>query len=428
MAFSYSCIVNYGKATLPSTESALGSMYIVKDPPKSITTRRVDKVSDTCSITEMVDESNDRFNEAISYYARGVNPSVSVSYGNEGNNGGQNSSSIVGHGGGYAYLPYRILDKGAFRPPVMTSEQLMPLSRQARENTTAFSQKGFTDFSKTLLCDNTDTCRSVKKEMIKVCVRPTATYRLDAPLIEPFEIKYVIKNPVKFDQQAGISGQRTRDLTTQDVIEPLKEIDNNPLHVNARSNIGSSATIKYTDDISSVDTDRYTQNILQGSIYSNPSQSIQSTPIEDVIDVDIHVKDPINISYTATKSGNTKDEYVHSDIELDRRVVQATAITNKQRNIHHRPPVEHQEHEQKRNLPLTNAVTNNGTSLTRRQTLEDLNSREYKLAPKVSPGGFSGKGGMPMLERMQQIIELKDSDRVKMSKKIMDMQFARKNY
>ena len=54
---SYSGISNYGKVTLPSVEAGLGSMNILRDPPKSIMTRRIDKVGETSSITEMIDLS-----------------------------------------------------------------------------------------------------------------------------------------------------------------------------------------------------------------------------------------------------------------------------------------------------------------------------------------------------------------------------------
>ena len=91
MSISYSGLTNYGKATLPSAESWGTNMNILRDPPKSITTRRIDKVGQTSEITSMIDDSENRACEAINVYARGVNPMVSVSYDNTGNNGGQRS-------------------------------------------------------------------------------------------------------------------------------------------------------------------------------------------------------------------------------------------------------------------------------------------------------------------------------------------------
>ena len=80
MPISYSGLTSYGKNSLPSVESWGGNLNILRDPPKSITTRRIDKVGQTSYITDMIDESTTRSDEAILRFARGVNPSVSVSY------------------------------------------------------------------------------------------------------------------------------------------------------------------------------------------------------------------------------------------------------------------------------------------------------------------------------------------------------------
>ena len=46
MSFSYSGLSNYGKATLPSVEGGFGSMNVLRDPPKSISTRRKIRVGE----------------------------------------------------------------------------------------------------------------------------------------------------------------------------------------------------------------------------------------------------------------------------------------------------------------------------------------------------------------------------------------------
>ena len=129
MELSYSGLTNYGRVTLPSVESWGTNMNILRDPPKSVMTRRIDKVGETSSITQMIDDSGNRACEAIQVYARGVNPCVSVSYNNYGNNGGGGQSgSLTGLSnpiagtGRQAKLPYTIMKDGAFRPPVLTQE------------------------------------------------------------------------------------------------------------------------------------------------------------------------------------------------------------------------------------------------------------------------------------------------------------------
>ena len=145
---SYSGLVNHGKIGLPSVDSWGTNMHILRDPPKSITTRRIDKVGETSSITQMIDDSDGRSSEAIQVYARGVNPFVSVSYNNYGNNGGQTYGGITEGGRQSAKLPYRIMRDGAFRPPVLLQEDLLPLSRMPRSLTSAYSNSGFTAAAK----------------------------------------------------------------------------------------------------------------------------------------------------------------------------------------------------------------------------------------------------------------------------------------
>lgn len=91
MSISYSGLRNYGKSSLPSVEAGLGSLNILRDPPASKFTRRIDKVGQNNDITQMIQDSGNRVCEGITAYARGVNPFVSVSYQNY---GGQSSGGI----------------------------------------------------------------------------------------------------------------------------------------------------------------------------------------------------------------------------------------------------------------------------------------------------------------------------------------------
>lgn len=423
MSLSYSGLTNYEKVTLPSVESWGTNMNILRDPPKSIMTRRIDKVGETSSITNLISESGDRTCESISLYARGINPSVSVDYGNNGNNGGQRGGSCFGNSALYgeqAYLPYRINRDGAFRPPIVSPFNLLPLSRMPRTNTEAFTKSGFVDFTKKLVCPGGN-YRAVKEDTIKGSIRPTATFRLDAPLVEPFEVKYVIKNPTKFDSQAGVSGVRTRDITTQDVLEPIKEINTTPLYAeNVYANHGSGETVRYVDN-SHFDTDRYLQDTLHSSVQTKKSRLIHITPIEDIMGVDIHTKDATNISYTPLRTGHTKEDHIHKDVELQRRVLSTTAVTNKNRNIYVSPEIQHQS-VQKRNMPITQVTTNRGT--INRQSTMDLTNREYVLKPTINAGGMTGRGQMPLQKRTEEVNIAPTKHNI-MNKKILEMQMGR---
>jgi hypothetical protein len=130
------------KVTLPCVES----VTIVKDPPKSIHTRRKEYVSDTTQLLEDMDGAQDRVREAVLEYARGVNPFLAVNYGHgvepaPGQAGSLMGTTAVGapRGGG-GKLPRRVMDyDGAFRPPIRTQEQLLPLSRLPRSKTKMYT-------------------------------------------------------------------------------------------------------------------------------------------------------------------------------------------------------------------------------------------------------------------------------------------------
>ena len=151
---SYSALTTYGKATLPDVES----VNIIRDPPRSIHTRRIDKVGDTSALAATLADSSDRFCEGINYYARGVNPMVSVMYNNT-------------SGGQQAYLPYRVNVDGSFRPPVLTDRDLMPLSRQPRVWTSVKAQPVIEDLTKQVYnCDlNPENSRQLRDKLRYQC-------------------------------------------------------------------------------------------------------------------------------------------------------------------------------------------------------------------------------------------------------------------
>ena len=176
---SYSAITNSGKVTLPSVGSWGTNMNIMKDPPKSIMMRRIDKVGDTNEITKMIDNS-DRSAEAILRFARGVNPSVSVNYSNFG-------GSQQNFGNQQAFLPYTINKDGDFHPPVQAPQDLLPLSRMPRNTTFAISNPGMPHNRKELSNSrNVNATRNVHEKIVSSQVRSTKTYLLQKPFQEPF--------------------------------------------------------------------------------------------------------------------------------------------------------------------------------------------------------------------------------------------------
>ena len=450
MSISYSGLTNYGKVILPSADSWGSNMNILRDPPKSITTRRIDKVGQTSEITSMIDESENRACEAINVYSRGINPMVSVSYDNVGNNGGQRSGGVYGNsnlpgqmnagGQTQAYLPYRIMRDGAFRPPVVTQADLLPLSRLPRIWTTAFTKPGFVDFSKKMKsCGTAENTKEVKTKLLNTSVRPTAVYKIETPLKEPFEVKYMIQPTLKKSYTAPVS---STDRTTQVVVNPVKNINRNNIHSFVQSNMQNIRHVdnnefnpeRYLQDTNAHDVytninnrenyinnndfnpERYLQDTNSHEVNTNMGAHIQVTSIEDIFDLsNIKTKDAININYTTPMSGNEKVEYIHDNIELERTLPNYTASTNiknnEQRILQHEYMIDLE-----RNTPLTNMTINPSK-------IGDINksSRDHTLMQKPQYGSFEGRAQMPTMNRVQQIPSNYENDKSKMNKKVEEM-------
>jgi len=146
---SYSALQTNRRVTLPSVEMWGTNMNIIQDPNQGIYTRKIDKVGDTQGVLLSQETSGDRIAEMIQVYARGVNPMVSVSYDNAGNNAGARRSILQPNPS--VKLPYR---PEVFRPPIVRQEQLMPLSRQPREWFYALTNPMFPHILEETRCSN----------------------------------------------------------------------------------------------------------------------------------------------------------------------------------------------------------------------------------------------------------------------------------
>ena len=415
---SYSGLTNYGVATLPSVESWGTNMNILRDPPRSLMTRKIDKVGETSSITEMIDQSGNRACEAIQVFARGVNPSVSVSYSNHGNNGGQGQAgSLTGLStpmitqGRSAKLPYTILKDGAFRPPVLTQEDLLPLSRLPRVWTSAFSQPGFADFSRKMrTCGSAEDTKEVHTNTLKACVRPTATYKIETPIAEPFEVKYVIQPTIKTSVSSGL---RTMDVTEQVVKKPTKEIDVAPLHAHARANIGDKT--RYVNN-NKFETDRYVQDTNVHQVDTNISSNKYHTKIEDIADLaDLPVQDIRTASHTAPVSLGEKTDYIHDEIKLQRTIPEHCAVTNLGDRTIYRAQKYENEIQLERNMPRGSFESN-----PIGRGANDHSSRDVRLTPKIQPGGYQIPSQVPMRDRMRDVAPLRESEKARISRMVME--------
>lgn len=430
MSISYHGIVGWGsgKATLPSVETWGSSMNMLRDPPKSLYTRKIDRVGQTSEITQMIQDSGDRFNESIQVYARGSNPMVAVDYSNSGNNGGQRKggSNTVGmtwsgNSGKQSYLPYRIMNGGAFRPPIRDQRDLLPLSRLPRVWTSQFSQPGFADFSKKAMCPGNvgDDYQGVKSndQMLRACVRPTATYQLETPIVEPYEVKYVIKNPL---QVPVSSGAHTKARFNGEIGEATQQIHNNPLKADVHLN--QSGEYSKNPELDHFNTEKYTHDALQGQYESNRSQNIQITSIDDILSMDgsKNIRENFVIDYTAPQKGHNKYDYMHDEMNLERVLPQYNARTNvADTNVYKRNDDQTVERVYSMNRPTPDVVSNLGGNHL--QSVDMISSRQYNLRPTVNPGGFSGVPTLPTFNRENSIQDF-DTEKTRMRQRVFDMQ------
>lgn len=195
---SYSGLTNYGKASLPSVVSWGTNNNILKDPPRSLTTYRRDKVGDTSYLVEEIDGSSDRAAEAIMAYPRGVNPMVGVSYTDF--SGGVGAGQALFYRGVQGKLPYRVADRGAFRPPILAPVDLLPLSRMPRVTTRIDPIVYRPDFRKRVSCAAEK--RTTKSVLQGEKITAKSGARKDASLVP------VLENKVK--EQFHIAAEGTR--------------------------------------------------------------------------------------------------------------------------------------------------------------------------------------------------------------------------
>lgn len=427
MSISYHGIVGYGsgRVSLPSVDTWGTNMNILRDPHKSIFTRKIDKVGDTSELTQMIQDSGDRACEAINVYARGVNPMVSVSYDNYGNNGGQRSGNLSQQGlnvnggsGKQAYLPYRIMDKGAFRPPIRDQRDLLPLSRLPRVWTSSFSQPGFADFSKKAMCpsDIGEDYRGVKStdQMLRGCVRPTATYQIETPFVENYKVKYVIKNPLSIPAFSGI---QPNAKFNGEVGKPVKEIQT-PLRTEL--NINNVGDYKKDVDTSNFSTEKYTHEVLHSDVNSNMYQNRATTSIDELYGVDTknRTKKIHNVHYDTIQTGYEKYDYIHSDIDLERVLPYHEARTNIGHNIHKKTENQVTERTYVQNRPTPEVFSNVGRDI---QSVDNISSRRYNLRPTITAGSMEAIPTMPTLYRENNLTGF-DMHKSRLKQNIYEMQ------
>ena len=299
-----SALTTYGKCTLPSVEGWGTNMNIIRDPPKSIHTRRIDKVDNNNKITDMISESHDRISENINVYSTGVNPMASVSY------------QTYGSGASFGKLPRRIMRDGAFRFPTKTMEELRPLSRQHRVLTKVETNPGVVNNTKRLKnCVTVKNAKEVRNAILKASVRPTSVYKKETFQGPTYDVKNnIIDIKPKISMSASVKPLGVKKIN----IENVPGIRDDKLNVFASSN--NKGKTKKTDI--TINTDSYIQNDpLAYSSYSNPGSNKYNNENRSNIVVDDYTQDANLITYNPPVSLNKQTEYLNTDVILQPKLL-----------------------------------------------------------------------------------------------------------
>lgn len=413
MSISYHGVIGHtAKQTLPSVQAwGPKTNHLLKDPPKGIHTRRKDRVGQTDDITKIIDGSGDRACEYIRQYPLGVNPMVGVSYDNYGLNGGAfgNPTSATSQ---QAKLPYRIQD---FRPPVLGPRDTLPLSRLPRNVTSFGTNPAEVDFAKKLECPRDD-YRQIIKNPIHRATRPTAYIKYETPIEEPFEVKYIIQNPIQIDGQSGI---RSMDLTSQEVGIPTKNLQEKTYYgMGTQVAHEGGFTLNFEDDDSRYSN--YIQEYPHSAAGANPNVNMSHNASElGEFDSDRYIQDRAEINYTTPLYGGEEDAHFSDGIYLDRKGPSYTMTTNIGENIDINTKPEYIR-ELERNIPSTDAYTNMGG-----MGETNVGNRDYNNLPRrPNFGSFDNGGYIPTNRRTDQTPNLQ-SQKAEMSKKVLDQMLGR---
>jgi hypothetical protein len=263
--------------------------HIFRSPPSSIMTRKKEYVN-LSDVTYNIRNDDSRINEAINYIARGSNPHVDTSYSNYGGNGA--TTLYLPHIA--SKNPYGVMRDGAFRPPMYTQEDLLPLSRMRRPETCAITNSGIPiGYNNQNLPDKYDVApvkMSIDKEKINYFpVQPTASIKLETPQ-EIYTDNAINEYPLLLSAGSNPSYQ---DFELEKNVSLSGEIMDREL-VSAGSNVNSLSDIERNEDI---DMENYIKNnpILK-NISPNVGVVIYDNNNQNYIEVEGSIKDKINIA------------------------------------------------------------------------------------------------------------------------------------
>lgn len=389
MPISYSGIINYGKATLPSVESWGTNNNILRDPPRSITTRRTDKVFDTAMIDQEIQESGNRVAESIRVYPRGANVMVGVSFNNSNSVGTR--GNIVGSQ--QAKLPYRIMRDGAFRPPILRPVNLLPLSRLPRNVTTIDPVAYTTDFKRKIVCPGTaENYRSVKNTTLQVNTNTAKVKNIQRP-VEVAVGQNIVQNKLHTDAEA----KRTRNVQRPVEIAAGQNIIQNKIHADAEAN--KTRNVQRPMEIG------VTQNIIQNKIHAdaeaNKTRNVQR-PVEVSVGQSI-VPNKIHADAEANKTRNVQRPVEIGVVQYIQKTLTKQAQTNARKYDYGFKSVKHTDDAVKTSM-LHYQSQSNPTQNVHVRNVEPVIIYQTNARPQASTtSNIKGVGKQYVLHEVQEL-------------------------
>jgi hypothetical protein len=420
MSFAYPKLTHM---TLPSVESWNTNMNLLRDPPRSITTRRIDKTLQTSDMNEMIDASTDRACESIRVYARGVNPMQSVSYDNNSNNAGVSGNMIQAIPRKSAMLPYRTMIDGAIRMPIIDRRELTAKSKLNRVWTQQVMTKpSFIDYSKSKQCPTK--FRVIKDLLTSFDVKPNKSAKLEQPLKENFKMEGSINDKhINIEANAGSNscGMEMSDYTRENV-DMYKGAGGEIIEAWADTN--PSQHVSQGLDGMSINEKKYIHDFLNYQANTNHSTN---NP-QGLDNVSVYTGKFIQDSMQYEKNSGINPGYTFlgemAQPEQERKfptyhVESSVSDPRINKKINHENKIE-----LSRNLPQTSVRA----TVTRSENFDSMNasSRNYKLQQSLKIGGFENLGIQHRFDR-ENISQGKSgsSDKDKMRDFFNKQQFGR---
>ena len=362
-----------GGVSLPSREE----FHIYKLPPSSIFTRKHEPVSeaDVMWMTRPDSAGSDptRINQGISYFAKGINPSVEVDYQNRGQ-GGSRTTYLPRTQVGSAYK----LD--VVRPPLFPVETTHSLSNpRTHQNISVETNPGLPDgnayssIADSIDMEDVNNAINISRSSGPETIQATAYYKLEVPNVMSGKFAINENRPASYETMTNpgrsidVNDFVCREKTPYGVIiRPTYSVTSNPTS-RKRENINSDATSKVRKEV-------LLQNIRPNFniILYDPNNHISSEVSANVREKNyIAVRSALGQPLTLDRQDGTKirlKDYTWTAVQTNLGIDQVI-LTIEDPNI-----------QLDRNLPIY--ATSSG--LTAPMDITEQRNQEYDLEGKLS--------------------------------------------